>query len=65
VSKYKAEWKPNSKNEAFWDEVMVGRKITKVVWTEDRITGLILDSGEEVFLHHLNEHKDCVVMIKD
>jgi len=50
VSKYHAEWKPFSPNVEFWNEVLVGRKITGVVRDDEGITAICLDSGELVNL---------------
>lgn len=48
---YCSEWKPNSKNEAFWREVLEGRRIVEVIFDDrDAIAALRLDSGEQVFL---------------
>ncbi len=63
ASKYKAEWKENSLNEAFWAEVLVGRKITAIAFDEHGISGLTLDSGEVVYLPH--ELKGGRLFIKD
>lgn len=54
MSKYRSEWKAFSKNEEFWNEVLVGRKIEKVTFFDDgtAIKSFTLDSGEEVFLTH-------------
>lgn len=49
-SKYKSEWKPNSLNEDFWKEVLVGHKIVDITFDEHGISTLKLDSGETVYL---------------
>jgi hypothetical protein len=47
--KYKAEWKEQELNKEFWEEVLVGKKITSIDWGKDRIHGLKLDSGETIY----------------
>lgn len=64
VSKYQAEWQANSKNEAFWNEVLVGRKIVSLTWDEKGISGFTLDSGEWVGVKK-NEHDVATLFIKD
>lgn len=64
TSKYKAEWKPFSKNEEFWNEVLVGRKIVNITWDDNGITGVTLDSGEWVGVKK-NEFDHATLFIKD
>lgn len=64
VSKYESEWKANSKNEAFWNEVLVGRKIVSITWDDKGMTGFNLDSGEWVGVKK-NENDVATLFIKD
>lgn len=50
MTKYKTEWKPMERNEAFWNEVLVGRKIAKLDYDEEGLAAFILDSGERIAL---------------
>lgn len=38
-------------NSAFWEEVLVGRKITSINWKDGGIDAFVLDSGEVVKLY--------------
>lgn len=60
--KYKNEWKEYSINKDFWKEVLVGRKITDVVFDDEGITSFHLDSGEETFLLK-NDHIKSILYI--
>jgi len=53
--KYKSQWKPNSFNKPFWNEVLVGRKIKKITFNQDGIKYILLDSGEKVFTYRSKE----------
>ena len=64
VSKYKAEWKPQSRNEEFWNEVLVDRKIVGITWDGDGMTGFTLDSGEWVGIKK-NENAVATLFIQD
>lgn len=64
MSKYQAAWAANSKNEAFWNEVLVGRKIVSITWDDKGVSGFKLDSGEWVGVKK-NEHDDAVIFIED
>lgn len=64
MSKYKEKWEANSKNEPFWREVLVGKKVTDIKWKDGAMDSLVLDSGEEVFIHK-NENGVATLMIKD
>lgn len=64
MSKYKAEWKEFELNKEFWQEVLVGRTIKDVVFDDDGIKHLLLDSGEEVFVVK-NENSKAVFCIND
>lgn len=50
TSRYKASWKEFDLNQAFWEEVLVGRKIESLVWDAKGVSGLKLDSGEIIYL---------------
>ena len=47
---YNNKWDPNSLNQGFWEEVLVGQEITDVKFDNKGIYSLILGSGEEVFV---------------
>lgn len=47
---YNNKWSPNSLNQGFWEEVLVGQEITDVKFDDKGIYSLILGSGEEVFV---------------
>jgi hypothetical protein len=64
VSKYKVEWKAFSKNEEFWREVLVGRKIVDIQFNESHLCALKLDSGELVKIIN-NEDGKGVLCIED
>lgn len=64
MSKYKEKWEENSKNEPFWREVLVGRKIVDLRWKDGSIDCLVLDSGQEVFIHK-NKEGVATLMIED
>jgi hypothetical protein len=64
VSKYKAEWKPYSKNEEFWAEVLVGRKIVDIKFDETHLCAIKLDSGEVVKIIN-NENGKGVLCVED
>lgn len=64
MSKYQAAWVANSKNEAFWNEVLVNRKIVSITWDDNGMTGFTLDSGEWVGVKK-NEHDVATLFIKD
>lgn len=64
MSKYKEKWEAGAKNEPFWKEVLVGKKITEVKWKDAAVNSLVLDSGEEVFIYK-NENGFATLMIKD
>jgi len=64
MSKYKTLWEAGATNEKFWEEVLVGKRITGLKWKDDKIDCLVLDSGEEVFIHK-NENGVATLMIKD
>ena len=59
-SKYKSQWVELEKNEAFWNEVFVGRTIVAIEFDDNprkrnaksRLHYLVLDSGERV---HISE----------
>lgn len=47
---YNSKWSPNSINQSFWEEVLMGQKIIDVKFDNGGIYSLILGSGEEVFV---------------
>ena len=63
-SKYKAVWKPYSKNEEFWTEVLVGRRIVDLGFDDMHLCALMLDSGEVVKIIN-NEHGKGVIANED
>ena len=63
-SKYKAVWEPHSKNEKFWEEVLIGKKIVDIKFDNTRLCAFKLDSGEVVNLVR-NEKNECVIAIQD
>ena len=63
-SKYKAVWQPYSKNEDFWKEVLVGRRIVGIEFDSDHLNVLVLDSGERVKILN-NEKGKGVIAIED
>jgi len=48
--KYKKKWRVRSLNKPFWNEVLVGRTITKLFFNKEGLTAMKLDSGEISFL---------------
>jgi hypothetical protein len=58
---YKNEWEPNSLNQEYWDEVLVGQRIVKVNRDGDGIRSLTLDNGEIVYCSNIyvigHEHR--------
>lgn len=56
-SKYNTPWIPMAKNEDFWKEVLVGRKIQDVVFDEAGIEYFLLDSGEKVFVENKSDSR--------
>lgn len=64
MSKYKAEWNPQSRNEAFWSEVLIDKKIVSLTWDETGLKGFVLDSGEVVGVKK-NENDVATLFIKD
>jgi hypothetical protein len=50
ASKYQTKWEPNQENREFWEEVLVGRKITQVNYNYGGIESFVLDSGELITL---------------
>lgn len=47
---YNSKWDPNSLNQGFWREVLVGQEIVDVKFNDSGLYSLILSSGEEVFV---------------
>jgi len=45
---YKHKWQKGHPNTKFWTEVLVGRTIEELIWSNHKIIGVILDSGERV-----------------
>jgi hypothetical protein len=62
-SKYKAIWKEHSLNKAFWNEVLVGRKIVKLNFNKNGLASLVLDSKEIVYLIHEDPKKGVIFII--
>lgn len=63
MSKYKAKWKPNSLNKAFWNEVLTGRKIIKVNFDKNGISSFVLDSKETIHLIHKDSKQGVLYII--
>ena len=63
--KYNNEWKTNSLNKPFWNEVLLGRKITKIAYSKDGIKYILLDSGEKVFTDRWAEKTPIYVKVKE
>jgi hypothetical protein len=61
MSKYKSEWKAFELNQAFWEEVLVGRTIKSLRWDDTGIKALVLDSGEEILLVGQASGRICIV----
>lgn len=55
-SKYKTEWKAGGKNEDFWKEVLVGRRIERLEFDAIGVTALVLDNGEKLFFMPVEGH---------
>jgi hypothetical protein len=49
--KYRAQWKANSLNIKYWNEVLRGRTISRLKFDRNGLRGLVLDSGETLFLY--------------
>lgn len=62
MSKYKADWQ--TQPTAFWNEVLVGRKITSIAWEGEKISAVVLDSGEKLGVK-MNERGEAVFFIED
>ena len=64
-SKYKAEWRPYSKNEEFWAEVLVGRKIVDIKFDENHLCAFKLDLGEVVHFRAGVDDGQGLIYIQD
>ena len=63
-SRYKNEWKENSLNQEFWEEVLVGRTIDELIFDDNGLTAIVLDDRQVIYLKHEDVSKG-VIYIKD
>lgn len=47
---YKAVWKPQRKNMAYWREVLMGKKIIGIRFDKRGLSALVFDDGQKLFL---------------
>lgn len=63
-SRYKNEWKENSLNKEFWEEVFVGRTIDELLFDDNGLSAIVLDDRQIIYLKHEDISKG-VIYIKD
>ncbi len=61
---YKAPFRPGSLNKAFWNEVLLGRRIVKVTWGKNGIKAIVFDDGQKLLVMK-NEFDQATFCIKD
>jgi hypothetical protein len=59
-SRYSSKWTPGQRNEEFWREVLVGRKIVEIEWDDKGVSALVFDNGEKILFPSVEGGRFCI-----